>query len=383
MKKTLALLLCLAMLFTALTVNVFAAEEPTVTIVTSSVSEKGETSFAINLNGFDSLKGYDLVIEAGAGLKLISASALNAKTELAKDVNYTVTDSKIHIVELTKELTGDIITVKAEFVEGTVAPVEVKVTACDLAKSGSELYTAVTAATITPATIAPYVKPVDVEVPAIPEGSTTVEVKQENAATGYFIPYGSVYTKDDEAFDYVDKKPDGTFDVAAGTTVQAVKLPEDGFGTFGVSSSTVASKPAKQFGNVATGYKSTNKYGTLIIVGQWSEFRDWNLSNKAYSEDVLVEKIYNGYKKANPEEKFDYVAFTANGYTIKVYNVAQKNYMWKSETLEMLEYAVRVYSLPKEKTEYASVAYRTDANGESVELSKEIKSVEYAAPVTE
>ena len=382
MKKTLALLLCLAMLFTALTVNVFAAENPTVTIVTNSVSEDGATSFAINLAGFESLKGYDLVVEAGKGLILESASALNAKTELAKDVNYTVTEAgdKLHIVELAGEATGEIITVKAKFAEGCNAAVEVKVTA-DLAKSGTELYTV---AEIAPASIAPYVKPVDVEVPAIPEGAETVKIEKDAAGTGYFIPYGSVFTKDgEEAFDYVEKNQDGTFDVAAGTTVQAVKLPEDGFGTFGVSSSTVASKPAKQFGNVATGYKSTNKYGTLIIVGQWSEFRDWNLSNKAYSEDVLIQKIYNGYKKANPEEKFDYVAFTANGYTIKVYNVAQKNYMWKSEELEMLEYAVRVYSLPANRTEYASVAYRTDANGENVELSKEIKSVEYAAPVAE
>ena len=129
MKKTLALLLCLAMLFTALTVNVFADENPTVTIVTNSVSENGETSFAINLAGFESLKGYDLVVEAGAGLILDSASALNAKTELKEDVNYTITEAgdKLHIVELTKVLTGDIITVKAKFAETCKEAVEVNV----------------------------------------------------------------------------------------------------------------------------------------------------------------------------------------------------------------------------------------------------------------
>ncbi len=372
MKKTLALLLCLAMLFTALTVNVFADENPTVTIVTHSTAVSGETDFAINLSGFESLKGYDLVVEAGAGLELLSASALNAKTDLEKDVNYTIVDNKLHIVELTKVLTGDIITVAAKFADDATAAVEVKVTACDLAKSGTELYAT---ATIAPATIAPYVAPTT-EVKA--EATTVTQpVKENENDDEYFIPFGSVYTGTDSEPVYVSKKADGTFDAPAGTSVKTFKLPENGFGTFGVSDSAVATKPAKQFGNVDTKYSEAKKYGTLIIVGDWSDFRDYYLSNKAYSDTTIVEKIYAAFNTANPADEdgkrtYDFVSFEAgNGAGIKVYNVDQKNYMWKSATA--LEYAVRVYGLID--AEYAAAAYNVE--GSTVTVAKEVKSVEY------
>jgi hypothetical protein len=358
MKKTLALLLCLAMLFTALSVNVFAAEEPAVTIVTHGTAVSGETDFAINLNGFESLKGYDLVIEAGAGLELVSASALNAKTELTEDVNYTIVDNKLHIVELTKALTGDIITVSAKFAEGATAPAEVKVTACDLAKSGTELYAA---ATIAPATIAPYVAP---------KKEVVEEAKEvaQPAGTDYFIPYGSVYAGDK----YVAKDENGKFNVEAGTNVDTFKVPANGFGTFGVSDSAVAAKPAKQFGNVDMNYSAAKKYGTLIIVGAWADFRDYYLSNKAYSDTALIEKIYAAYNTANPEGKYDFVSFKAGDASIKVYNVAQKNWMWKSATA--LEYAVRVYGLV-DGAEYAAAAYNVENS--AVTFAKEIKAVTY------
>lgn len=374
MKKTLALLLCLAMLFTALTVNVFADENPTVTIVTNSVSEDGATSFAINLAGFESLKGYDLVVEAGAGLILESASALNAKTELAKDVNYTVTEAgdKLHIVELAGKLTGDIITVKAKFAEDCKAAVEVKVTA-DLAKSGTDLYTV---AEIAPVSIAPYVAPAtDVELPEIPAGEK-VELKPENVTTGYFIPYGSVFTGSAEAPNYVAKDKDGIFEVEEGTTAQAFKIPEGGFGTFGISKSAVGKEEARQFGNVATEYDADRKYGSLVIVGQWTAFKEYYLSKKAFTENDLIEKIFASANRVIAEQDVDYVIFNAGTASIKVYNVAQKNYMWKSETLNMLEYAVRVYGL-LENTEYAVAAYNTDANGTDAVFSKEIRSLSY------
>ena len=377
MKKTLALLLCLAMLFTALTVNVFADENPTVTIETSSVSENGETSFAIKFAGYTSLKGYDLVIKAGTGLKLLSASALNAKTGLDEDVNYKIENNELHIVELTKVDGDDIITVNAKFAEKQTAAVKVEVIKCDLAESSSQLYAA---ATIAPVSIAPYVKPVE----EIIKEETVISqpVKDEESDVEYFIPYGAVYTGEATDPTYVPKNEEGEFTVAPGTVVKTFKVPEGGFGTFGISHSAVALKPAKQFGNVDTKYTRDKKYGTLVIVGDWSGFRDWYLSNKAYSNSELVNKIYNAFNKANPatdgKRTYDYVLFEAGDSEIKVYNVDQKNWMWKSAEKGIIEYAVRVFGLPTTTTEYAAVAYNT--NGGNVNVATDIKTVEYAAP---
>ena len=361
MKKTLALLLCLAMLFTALTVNVFAAENPTVTIVTSSVSENGETSFAIKFAGYTSLKGYDLVIKAGTGLNLLSASALNAETDLAEGVNYKIENNKLHIVELTKVDGDDIITVDAKFAENQTAAVKVEVIKCDLAESSSQLYAA---ATIDPASIAPYVAPKNEVVEEAKEVSQPADEE-------YFIPYGSVYDANGK---YIAKDAEGKFAATVGTKVDTFKVPANGFGTFGTSDSVVSTNKAKQFGNVDMKYSDSKKYGTLIIVGEWSAFKASYLSNKAYSDTVLVEKIYAACKIANEDGEYDFVWFEAdNGAKIKVYDVAQKNYMWKSTSA--LEYAVRVYGL-KNGAEYAAVAYNID--GETVNVAKEIKSVSYS-----
>ena len=377
MKKTLALLLCLAMLFTALTVNVFADEKQTVTIETSSVSEKGETSFAIKLAGYTSLKGYDLVIKAGTGLNLLSASALNAKTDLNKDVNYKIENNELHIVELTKVDGDDIITVNAKFAENQTAAVKVEVIKCDLAKSGSELYKAVTADKIAPVSIAPYVKPVE----EIIKEKTVISqpVKDEESDVKYFIPYGAVYTGDDNNPTYVPKNENGDFAVdVVGTVVKTFKVPEGGFGTFGVSDAKVSDFAAKQFGNVETNYDETKSYGTLVMAGEWADFKDWYLSKKGYSDAVLVQKIYNAFETANPvvdvdgKREYEFITFKAGDAIIKVYNVAQKNYMWKSG--KTFEYAVRLYGLVG-GTEYATVAYNT--NGTTAKFAQEIKSIDY------
>lgn len=366
MKKTLALLLCLAMLFTALTVNVFADATPSVKVIThkTSVADETATNFVISLANFDSLKGYDLVIEGDAGVHIKSATALNAKTPLKEGVNYTITDNKLHIVELTSKATGDIITVKA-VVDADGASHKITVTACDLAKSKDALYATSEYSFDATADIVPFVEIVE---------TTTQDttVAQPEASTKTFIPYGSVYTVKDGKIVYAEKDENGTFTDTTGATVKAFKLPDSGFGTFGVSDSAVKTAPAKQFGNVAKGYAPAAKdYGTLVIVGNWTSFKDWYLSNKAFSDAEIIAKLYNGYKTANAENKYDFVWFEAgNGAKIKVYDVAQYNYMWKSA--DTLEYAVRVYGL-KDGIEYAAAAYNVNKDGTNPVFSEEIK----------
>ena len=101
MKKTLALLICLAMLFTALSVNVFAAETNAKVTVVADATQNNKANFAVKLTGFNSLKGVDLKI-TGTGLTFEeNVTATGLDTNLQKDVNYKVSGNQIHIVELT------------------------------------------------------------------------------------------------------------------------------------------------------------------------------------------------------------------------------------------------------------------------------------------
>lgn len=374
MKKTLALLLCLAMLFTALSVNVFAVENPSVTIVTNSVSAEGDTSFAIKLTGFESLKGLDMTVTATGDIEMLSASALNFKDsdsdeiiEIAEGTDYVISEDgrTLDIVGLQKDVTGDIITVAAK-VTGTAT---IAVTACDLAKSAEELYAE---AEIAPATIT-YATSSEVEV-----GNKEV-VEQADAGEGYFIPYGAVYNGTADDPEYLKKDDEGKFVVSANTTVKKFPIPANGFGTYGVSDGTYRNSDTKQFGNYVDGYDPENKtYGTFAIVGDWSEYRDWYLKNKGYSDAELVKKLYNSYiNRIDTEEegKHCYKAYgidaDKNGeaeYVIQIIEVEQTKYLWRNDT--QLEYGVRFVGLYDDK-DYAAVAMYK--KGDATEFATQIK----------
>ena len=363
MKKTLALLLCLAMLFTALTVNVFAEtpENQSVEIVTHSASADGTTDFAIKLSGFSSLKGIDMTVTAKGGIELQSASALNTKEPLDRDVNYTITNDKmLHIVELTKDFDATtIITVKAKVTDDATIAVE-----ADLAKSGDALYDEIT---VKDAKITAYVKPEVVE-------KVEAETVAQPGNKDYFIPYGSVYTIVGEEYKYAKKDENGTFLDTNGATVKTFKVPEGGFGTFGVSNYVLKDRrDARQFGSVDANYNNTKTYGTLVIIGDWAAFRDYYLANKGYSDADLMKLVYNGYHETMEKGDYDYISFKdGNGNKIKVYDVPQTKVMWQSGS--HLEYAVRVSGLVSGST-YTAVGYNVTSEG--VSLSSEIKSVAY------
>ena len=368
MKKTLALLLCLAMLVTALSVNVFAETTPSVEVVTHESTASGDAIFAIKLSGFDSLKGLDLTVTGDDGVEFLSASALNTKSALAAGENYVIEDKHtLHIVELSDDLNGDIITVAAHVnVDGQSHEIKV---AGELAKSGTELYDDVT---FTPGKITPFVKSAEVEVEV--ETDQKVEVEQTAAGDGYFIPYGAVYNGDASAPEYLAKDENGVFaDVTADTTIVKFPIPANGFGTYGIADSIVKENPAKQFGNYVADYKpETRTYGTLAIMGDWAAYRDYYLSKKAYTDAQLVEMLYARYKeKKDAGYNYNYVAFGANGnkYVIQVTAVEQNNYLWK--TADKLEYGVRFLNVLSER-EYATVAYYTE--GDAITFAKEIRA---------
>ena len=372
MKKTLALLLCLAMLFTALSVNVFAVENYSVTIVTNSVSADGDTSFAIKLTGFESLKGLDMTVTATGDIEMLSASALNFKDsdsdeiieKIAEGTDYVISKDgrTLDIVGLQKDVKGDIITVAAK-VTGTAT---IAVTACDLAKNAEELYAKAEIAT---ATIT-YATSSEVEV-----GNKEV-VEQDDAGVGYFIPYGAVYNGTADDPKYLPKDENGAFaNVTADTTVVKFPIPANDFGTYGVSDGKLNSMLAKQFGNYVADYKpKTRTYGTLAIMGDWAEYRDYYLSKKGMSDSELVEMLYAKYKeKKDTGYANNYVAFGVkendNKYIVQVMAVQQNNYLWR--TADKLEYGVRFLNVLSER-EYATVAYYTEDN--AINFAKVIRA---------
>ncbi len=361
MKKTLALLICLAMLFTALSVNVFAAgTAPDIEIVTNSISA-GKTTFAVKING-NPVAGVDIKVDvAGDDAKITGVSAKNfdVANTLTSGEDYKISDDKksLHAVGLQKDTTtGEIISLTADATKGFTISVS-----CDIATSGTNKVTKSASTTIT----------ADTQIDKAVTGGTVSKPEE-----GYFIPYGSVYKEiAGGKYTYADKDTDGSFkNVQDGMTATQFKVPANGLCTFGISNSLKeTTNPSKQFGNYTNSYSSTNNYGTMIIVGDWTGFKNWYLANKGYSDASLFVKVYNAYRNAMQKAetsgiKADYVKLTAGGNEIHVYDVPQTKVMWQGEGV--LEYAVRVINNYKEDTVYSAAAYCI--SGETITCSNEV-----------
>lgn len=379
MKKTLAFLLCLAMLFTALSVNVFAAG-PTakVTVVANSPDSSNNVTFAVKLSGFDSLKGIDLKI-TGTGLTFgDTVTATNVENELSENTNFTVSDTQIHIVELTSFATDPVIISGSATLTG-VATHEISVS-CNLAKSGTELYALNTEYTVASATVNPYVAPVN-ETVTVPEGEKTAIVKQPEGIE-YFIPSGAVYSGDVDNPEYAVKDENGDFkNVPNGATVQKFAIPKNGFGTYAARKSLQTPK-AMQFGNYVQ-TKIDKQYGSLVISGDWKGFSEWYLKNKGLSEEELINLIYIRYldkKDAGDTRAYIPFAVNTNQYVIKVFNVLQTKYLWKNTEGTQLEYGVLVTDAADNR-DYSTVAYSVNKsyNRQDIEFASDFKTEKYTA----
>lgn len=370
MKKTLALLLCLAMLFTALSVNVFAETTPSVTVVTHQSSAANKIDFAVTLKDFTDLKGVDLTIKGDDGVKFTGVTSSDLKSKLELNENYVISQDEktLHIVELATDIESAILVVNAEINNSVKHTITVE---GQLAKSGKELFDPVK---FNGGEIAPYVAPEEVAVPEIPEDATEITVTQELAGKNYFIPYGAVYNGDATDPDFALKEEDGSFKgVKENTVIKKYAIPVGGFGTYAVTDSVPGKTPAKQFGNYVKEYNRAYAYGSLLITGDWTEFKNWWLTNKAYSDKELIEKIYAACKIANPDGKYNYVQFTKGDATVRIFDVAQTKFIWRNDT--QLEYGVEVKGLA-DGNEYATVAYYNDG---TTQFAKEIKTDKYVA----
>jgi hypothetical protein len=388
MKKALAVLLCVAMLFTVLSVNAFAeTKAPSVSVVANATSEnQDDVSFAIKLADFDSLKGFDLKVTVDGGLALKDEEPQYVNVKDIAGTSYKVDGNTLHVVGLTTDKEGTVIITVAATLNDKTKNQSITIALHDLAKSGDALYTYKEEYSVENGKIVPYIGVSNVPVE---ENATVVE--QPVAAEGeyeYFIPFGSVYESVDGAYKFVAKENNGSFDVAGkAVSVSKFKVPEGGIGTFGVQRPTVEGIEGYQFGNYTNNYNAANTYGSLIIFGDWQAYRDNLLKANGYSDKEILEMIYDEYVAKKGSNKGEIlVGFTADNVKIAVTKYNQKNYMWKTSDAngaktDILEYAVAVREVPKVVSNYCSNTICSvgaySIAGDEVTIGTDIRSKTY------
>lgn len=351
-KKISAIILAGALLASAVGMNAFAdstSTKPTITVFgnESSPAKPGETvELNVRLSDFSTIKGMDLILTLdGTAVAVNDVSGKIGTTDLVKDTNYTTNGGTIHIVELNAG--NKVVNFKVNATVNTSAAAgkyEVTLTKSELATSGTDMIKDENS--------------INSNLGKVVVGttsSTATETGNKTADAGYFIPFGSVYKNDE----YVSKNSDGSFDIEADTTYQQFKLPDSAknLTTFGGSKPLKADN-AVQFGTYAQKI-SGKSFGTLIIKGDWKTFLNYYVTEKGYSANGLLSKIYTGYTNAmkNAAQNITNVSFTtANGTKINVFNVPQTKYMWENEGKTIREFAARMTGISSE-TIYSGVGY--------------------------
>lgn len=360
-KKTFAVVLALAMVFTCLTVNA-ANEAPSISISNAYIEKDEEVvSLKISTENFDAIYGSDFTITIPEGYTFNSIVSdgdvwqensnyvvdyegdtirfLDVRTD--KGITFTLnlnndgTAAALSDVELAKNMFVD--TYEAEY-------------------TGVVLNNGIISIIDTP-----------VEKGEVPTASAA-------ANKGYFIPYGSV--KDSEG-KYADKDVDGNF--PTGVNVAYFKLPTEEIGvtTFGASEKAQDDKGDQgiQFGSYAIN-AADKTYGTLVVMGDFANFKSVYSS---LSDVQIYNRFAELYKKNNPADGTLKIAYTSGGQktTVTIAFVAQKKYMWKGQVngVNHLQYAVRVTN-PSPRM-YTSVAY--SITDDVYTYSKEVKEWEVKA----
>lgn len=373
-KKISAIILAGALLASAVGMNAFAdstSTKPTITVFgnESSPAKPGETvELNVRLSNFNTIKGMDLelTLDNANKVKLTNATGKIGDNDLVNGTNYTVSDGKIHIVELNADNETINFKVTASVDKAaTVGEYKVNVSKSDLALDGSSLATDKDS--------------VGGNIVVATTNATSDKKENKKADEGYFIPYGSVY---DSANNYIDKNADGSFNLTNGATYQQFKLPTaaKGLTTFGGSKPNDATVAAVQFGTYANAL-TNKKFGTLIIKGDWKKFLNSNIESKGYNADELLSKLYvgyvNGMKAAKDAGKTSVtnIKFTApDGTAINVFNIPQTKYMWKDDGT-ILEFAARMTKVTSGTT-YTGVGYSYETDNSPV-FSTEINTYDY------
>lgn len=363
-KKISAIILAGALLVSAVGMNAFAADanaKPTITVFGNEATptEAGkEYVFSLRLANFPKkVAGMDIELTSD-GVEFTGAE--NTTLKLEKDSNYTIsTDGKkIHIVELTDEITGnETIKLKAKVNNTSTITVTVK----GLAKDGKTLLTK-DQYTLKGANVA--VAPEQQNAPS--EGGTL-----SASSTEKFIPYG--YVKDSNG-NYAAKDSNGDFTDAKSGQYREFNKPAAGkVLTFSVSSATKNSEnDALQFGSYTVKGDATD-FGTMCIAGKWQEYVDYKIATTGMTVNEILSYISQKYEDNIGEKAFVRINFNNGAGSIKVYKVAQTKYMWENST--DLQYALRVFGL-EPGTQYVAVGY-SKPDSTTFNFSNELVSAVY------
>lgn len=369
MKKILAVILSVAMLFGVLAVNTFADDTatPKVSIVTNQGApvEKGTTTyFTVRFDNFSTIKGIDVEIKVDQKLTLNSVETSGFPTAEDNE-NYTksITDTgcSVRFVDLTNATKNARLNFSVTVPADYSASADPKITVSGkYADSGKTLF--------------------DIETPAagtfeIKREITATEVGSSNTVTApadKFIPYGGVYKQDGNNITYADKNADGSFSVSeSGYVYQSYDVPENKITTFGASDDLTVTDAIK-FGSYSELYSADAEHGTMVIEGDWNALSNYYIK-RGYTVQQFIKSLYNKTKAILAEnENADYVYYTLGSETINVYLFAQNKYMWRNESTGILEYAVRLHGIQNDQT-YTAVAYAEKDN--TLTISNEVKSV--------
>lgn len=392
MKKTLAIILTLVMIFGIVAFNTSAEEtaaEPTVTIVTnkgSAVDEGTETYFTVRFDNFSEIKGIDVEITADEAITLgeVVSYGFKGDDETDINVNYTETNTegKPHVIRFVDLLTQGSarITFAAYIAEGKTPQTDPKINLTGKYADSGKTFLDVDA----PAAGTFEIKRVVAEEDKPKaENVTADESIAITPSEGTFIPQGAVYVKNGDTYTFAEKQPDGSFTapIAGEYTYQSYNIPTNGITTFGASDDP-EDNTRLRFGSYS---KVGANNGTMVFEGDWLALKNYYIKN-GYTVQQFTKAIYTNARKvldANPGKKFVYydVPTDDSKTTVNVYLFAQTKYMWTTafnqDVMEgngeyITEYAIRLDGI-KENTTYAAVAYCSVNN--DVIISKDVKSV--------
>ena len=214
----------------------------------------------------------------------------------------------------------------------------------------------------------------------------TVEEAQTAITTpdeGYFVPVGGVYTMVDGNPKYFSKADNQNAfyfgDTTGDITVLKCPLPADDedvttFGYTDKDGDQYSSKEYEKYNGIQFGAytnKNTdgNEFGTLIIMGDYTAFKNCYPNE---TDEALLQRIVGRYDERVNDNTITLggpLTLTKGGNSITVKKVNQTAHMWQSGA--NLQYAVRLYKLVEGRS-YTGVAYSFSNN--TYNFSKEIQT---------
>ena len=344
-KKTFAVVLALAMVFTCLTANA-ANEAPSISASTKYVdSKETAVSLKVSTDNFDVIYGSDFTLTIPDGYEFLSITDENGGVDdkWVKDSNFVV-DNDTNTIRFLDVRTheGFDFTLNLTKTADAAALSDVKIAANMFVDANETNYSSF----------------------VLNDGVISVTNARVDEAPvareGYFIPFGSVKDSEDN---YATKDEYGNF--SEGTTVSYFKLPtaEVGVTTFAVSEVERYSDEYPntiQFGSYAIDTDSKN-LGTIVVMGDYTEFRKAKASS--YADDkAFFDYIMNLCKEHlngdNANKKIRIVYGEGENDFVRIGRVKRTTYTWKGEVggSQHRQYALRVVNIV-EGTRYSAIGY--------------------------